>query len=109
MTGPGFPQDTSFASRSHAVATIHYPKVCIETDEGKQESEAKKGTLIYCKSTLVEGLDLITRGYRATHEEFPHESTGDQFFSEAQLEAYRALGFRIGEAAAGDFRCAATE
>ena len=26
---------------------------------------------------------------------FPHESTGDQFFSEEQFEVYRALGFHI--------------
>ena len=26
---------------------------------------------------------------------FPHESTGDQFFSEAQFEAYRSLGHKI--------------
>jgi hypothetical protein len=26
---------------------------------------------------------------------FPHETTGDQFFSEEQFEVYRALGFHI--------------
>ena len=29
------------------------------------------------------------------HDLFPHEPTGDQFFSEEQFEVYRALGFHI--------------
>ena len=30
--------------------------------------------------------------YRRTNPDFPHQSTGDQFFDEAQFEAYRMLG-----------------
>ena len=29
------------------------------------------------------------------HATFPHETTGDQFFSEEQFEVYRALGFHM--------------
>jgi hypothetical protein len=29
--------------------------------------------------------------------DFPHQSTADQFFDEAQFEAYRCLGEHIGE------------
>jgi hypothetical protein len=35
------------------------------------------------------------RAYAALHEEFPHESTADQWFSESQMESYRALGSHI--------------
>ena len=35
--------------------------------------------------------------YRAEHPTFPHESTADQLFDEAQFEAYRALGEHVGE------------
>jgi hypothetical protein len=35
------------------------------------------------------------RSYAADHPAFPHESTTDQWFSESQLEAYRALGAHI--------------
>jgi hypothetical protein len=35
--------------------------------------------------------------YRAEHPAFPHESTSDQLFDEAQFEAYRALGEHVGE------------
>ena len=31
--------------------------------------------------------------YASLHPEFPHESTGDQFFDESQFESYRALGY----------------
>jgi hypothetical protein len=37
------------------------------------------------------------RSYAASHPTFPHEPTGDQWFSESQLEAYRALGAHIFE------------
>jgi hypothetical protein len=30
--------------------------------------------------------------YAEQHPVFPHESTGDQWFSESQFESYRALG-----------------
>ena len=33
--------------------------------------------------------------YKARHAEFPHETTADQFFDDAQFESYRALGFTI--------------
>ena len=34
--------------------------------------------------------------YKAGHPDFPHETTLDQFFDEAQFECYRALGFQVG-------------
>ena len=35
--------------------------------------------------------------YRSTCPAFPHESTADQFFDDAQFESYRALGVHIAE------------
>ena len=32
------------------------------------------------------------RAYGATHPQFPHESTLDQWFTESQFESYRHLG-----------------
>jgi len=29
------------------------------------------------------------------NDRFPHESTGDQFFSESQFESYRKLGYTL--------------
>jgi len=55
---------------------------------------AKDGTLIYIKPGLYMG-DYFPRdvyNYAHTSLTFPHEPTGDQFFSESQFESYRALG-----------------
>lgn len=60
-------------------------------------SDGRRGTLLYVKATLSgdEPPDVLT--YAAANPTFPHETTADQFFSEAQFEAYRALGQHIGE------------
>ena len=38
--------------------------------------------------------ELIKR-YRATHPDFPHQSTANQLYDETQFEAYRALGEHV--------------
>lgn len=53
------------------------------------------GTLLYLKSSLTGDEPAYIQAYRAEHPAFPHESTADQFFSETQLEVYRALGEHI--------------
>ncbi len=52
--------------------------------------------LLYIKPTLMgdEATDIVK--YHSAHADFPHESTGDQFFDEAQWESYRKLGEHIG-------------
>jgi hypothetical protein len=69
------------------VATIKYPA---------GEGETPQGTLIYIKATLFAGLPADVVGYGNENPEFPHESTADQFFDEAQFEAYRELGYHAG-------------
>ena len=94
-----------------ARGTIYYP-------------DGRVGYLIYLKSSLL-GDDMIeatvsegayvtsplrsdvrrydelgdVAHYKATHPDFPHETTGDQFFDEVQLESYRALGYLIAKRA----------
>ena len=54
--------------------------------------DARTGLLLYLKPTLCgdEPHDILH--YKALNKAFPHESTGDQWFSESQFESYRALG-----------------
>ena len=40
--------------------------------------------------------DTSVLQYKSSHPEFPHESTGDQFYAEDQFESYRHLGRDIG-------------
>lgn len=61
----------------------------IEYDGGQE------GWLLYIKSSLSGDENDYVRDYGRRYTAFPHETTGDQFFSEEQFEAYRALGFHI--------------
>ncbi len=67
-----------------ALGRIRYP-----------EEGAKEGTLVYVKPGYHGSEPADIRAYAALHEEFPHESTADQWFSESQMESYRALGSHI--------------
>jgi hypothetical protein len=68
----------------YAVGRIKYP--------GDSE-----GILLYIKASLTgsEPEDLLT--YRRQCFDFPHQTTSDQFFDEAQFESYRKLGDLIGD------------
>jgi hypothetical protein len=79
-------QNPPVAGTRFATATISYP------------GSTRTGWLLYIKPSYyctTEGVGV--RGYAAAHPTFPHESTTDQWFSESQLEAYRALGAHIVE------------
>lgn len=54
-----------------------------------------KGYLVYIKSSLSSDENDYIRDYARRNATFPHETTGDQFFSEEQFEVYRALGFHM--------------
>ena len=55
------------------------------------------GHLLYIKSSRAGDENEYIREYHSRNPNFPHESTIDQFFDETQFEAYRALGFHIGD------------
>jgi len=69
-----------------AVGEIDYPSA---------DGRRAQGTLFYIKPGYhgVEGAGI--RAYAIANPTFPHQTTGDQFFSESQFESYRALGFEI--------------
>ncbi|HVE42676.1 MAG TPA: hypothetical protein VNM14_22540 [Planctomycetota bacterium] len=60
-------------------------------------SDGARGNIVYIKSSLTGDEPADVLSYREMHPEFPHESTVDQFFDEAQFESYRKLGQHIGE------------
>jgi hypothetical protein len=53
--------------------------------------------LVYIKTTMIDNLPEDLCCYKRSHPDFPDQSTLDQFFDQRQFEAYRELGFRIGE------------
>lgn len=67
-------------SKSHWVTgDIHY-------------GSGEKGKLLYIKLSVTGDEPEYVRAYRSRFPRFPHEPTSDQFFTEEQFEAYRALG-----------------
>jgi hypothetical protein len=63
-----------------------------------------EGILLYVKSSLSGDEPDYVLDYKKRYPSFPHETTGDQFFSEEQFEAYRALGFHAVDRCLGDAR-----
>jgi hypothetical protein len=80
----GFPRNTQLAQRGFTVGKIRY-------------SDGSEGDLIYITTTLFRGLGLAALGYRAANPDFPDQTTADQFFDDAQFEAYRQLGYSVGQ------------
>jgi len=66
--------------------------------------DGTKGELIYIKSCLSappdEDLPVTIFNYARQKPAFPHESTSDQYFDDAQFEAYRVLGDHLASQAA---------
>ena len=53
------------------------------------------GTLIYLKASMTGNEGTPVLQYKSSHPTFPHESTGDQFYTEDQFESYRHLGREV--------------
>ncbi|MEZ4773395.1 MAG: hypothetical protein R3D00_09440 [Bacteroidia bacterium] len=63
------------------------------------------GTIFYIKSSLnQEILPVSASNYHSKYPDFPHQTTADQFFDDAQFEAYRSLGFHMTRQAAREIR-----
>lgn len=61
------------------------------------DPDAKDGTLVYIKSSLTSDEPADVLNYKSQKDDFPHQSTADQWFTESQFESYRALGQHIVE------------
>ena len=79
-------------SKAHAVLVkIIYSSP--EQDTIKPDwSKAELGWMLYIKLAMTGVEPAYVSDYRRENPTFPHQTTGDQFFDEAQFEAYRMLG-----------------
>ena len=87
-------------SHSHfAFCRIHYPPDPPKQGDPPMPDGGKEsyGYMIYLKLSLTGNEGEFIRRYRLDEPEFPHQSTADQFFTEAQFEAYRSLGEHVGD------------
>lgn len=72
-------EDTGLSLRTVIAGDIEYP-------------DGDSGVLLLIKPSLMGNEPPDITQYKARNPAFPHESTGDQFYDEAQWEAYRRLG-----------------
>ncbi|MBF0161375.1 MAG: hypothetical protein HQL88_03715 [Magnetococcales bacterium] len=96
-TKPMEPKDKEkdkLCEEPYLIGTIRYPKI----DDKNTE---KMGILIYVNTCLFPDLPACVMTYQRMNKDFPEQTTADQFFDEAQFEAYRELGFRAGLRMAG--------
>ena len=81
------------------------PKYCAVADilyKAVDGPDAVDGHLVYIKPAFYgtdEPKDIYN--YATANATFPHETTGDQFFSESQFESYRRLGQYAAKTIAG--------
>lgn len=95
LPGPGqpassvgleLPANREALSRAHAaIAKVTYA-----------DNLTPPSWLIYVKATLTGDEPVDVLEYHSAHPDFPHDSTANQFFDEAQWESYRRLGEHIG-------------
>ena len=85
------------ASNHHVfLGTIRYSSVD-GSRKNKDGSEANDGRILYIKSSLNGNEPTDVTQYYKTHNDFPHESTANQFFNESQFESYVRLGTHVVE------------
>lgn len=90
----GFDLMPSGLVRSHAILVkVDYDpeKTSAAIAAGKVE-EAPLGWILYFKLGLNGTEPEYIRDYKRVEPSFPHQSTADQIYDEAQFEAYRGLG-----------------
>ena len=61
----------------------------------RADPRERTGYLLYVKASMSGDEPQDVEQYRNHHPRFPHQSTTDQFFDEAQFESYRSLGLHI--------------
>ncbi len=78
-----------------------YPLRLKESERGfmliriRYPGDPTPGLIVFMTTTMIGDLGISVRGYKAAYPDFPDQSTGDQFFDERQVEAYRELGWCI--------------
>jgi hypothetical protein len=88
------PGENGIAEDTCATGAIRFP-------------DGQTGTLIYVRSVLTAAAPHDVRAYQELDPDFPHNSTGDQLYTDQRFEAYRALGREAAKRAL-ELYCAAT-
>jgi hypothetical protein len=93
-------QANGFGRAYGVLVKIDYnPPVNESERQSRQPGDSEWGWMLYIKLAMIGYGPGYVMDYKRTEPGFPHQSTNDQIYDEAQFEAYRALG----EAAAESF------
>jgi hypothetical protein len=76
-------------SKDHMIALEKCPADDANNDD---DVEASTGTIVYVKPAVVGRVTADVRQYALENDGFPHQTTANQWFDEAQFESYRRLG-----------------
>jgi len=93
------PAVAKWAGGHALVAHINY----LDDEDRRRQYDADPGkmapdsVLLILKPSLTGDEPADVLEYARSHPSFPHESTLDQYFDEAQWESYRRLGQHVGE------------
>ena len=79
QAGRVIPGENGIAADSCATGVIRFP-------------DGHVGTLVYVRSVMTAAAPHDVRAYQELDPDFPHNSTGDQLYTDQRFEAYRALG-----------------
>lgn len=82
--------DLALSPERRSRANAIFGKICYDTRDGERGGDI--GWLLYLKLACTGGEPGYVVDYRRQNPDFPHQSTGDQIYDEAQFEAYRRLG-----------------
>jgi hypothetical protein len=77
---------------------IEYPRDAGEPPRDVGEYSPDRTLLIVLKPNMIPKLPIDVAEYAAANPGFPHQTTLDQFFDDAQWESYRRLGEQTADA-----------
>lgn len=92
-------EETALFARVGSVKTIAAAPgpQCLLLARIRYDGRDQPGLLIVVKPRLLDSMPLEIAGYASRNATFPQQTTSDQFFDEAQWEAYHQLGLRLGQ------------
>lgn len=92
-------EETALFARVGSVKTITAAPgpQCLLLARIRYDGRDQPGLLIVVKPRMLDSMPLEIAGYAARNATFPQQTTSDQFFDEAQWEAYHQLGLRLGQ------------
>jgi hypothetical protein len=94
------PDDRELAARPFVKGKIRYhPEHWRMLGFGEGTEAERTGSVIWIKPAVTRGSAGDVRQYDRENGVFPQQSTGDQWYDEAQFESYRKLGYDSAKAA----------